>query len=526
MHKNLYTYLLISSAFTFLAPLTYASDAAAAALISANSINSAASFFAEAKKSGAKLDQLFQQTTPEAKDEIARAVQDPKATAESLGVSAMLFSKLKTNLAINSHTPAASTTTTVGALTADRLAMQQNTVGAAIGEHRISREIGKVDKSPFTKAEQEAALEAERRAKEQRQQEIKKHFDAEFANLQRAETEARGSLENHATQVGSSMAQNNALQIAEITGRVDNAAAENAARDSLQRDFVSTKQQLGLQSSESANRDAVAAPEAVERNNLQAAFAQGTLHANESENRNSAKLLEETTRQQLAEAYTESRANALAAAERHELQATETAQRTTEVAHQEATVRSKLEAARDQSLRTAHAAEEQRKFEAKIAATQSAEVKSREALTAAELQARAEIAKQFGAAKLTLEQQLRDASERLRVLEQQRAAQEQTATSELIRKEIANVTEMQSKTQQTVDSMRTAATMLAEDLGVEKLDRLSTEEIIQQISVWPTADRALRNIMLANIKQQYKLAMEEVASFARRIDNLSSQLKQ
>lgn len=365
MRKQLSAYLLICSAFTFLTSLTYASDSTAVSSASA-SITSADSFFTEAKKPSAKLDQLFQQATPQAKDEIARAVQDSKATAESLGVSAMLFSKLKSNSIINSHTPAASSANAnVGSLTASRLTMQQNTVGAATGEHRVGREIGIVDKSAFTKAEQEA--EAQRKQRE---------FGAKFASLQRAETEARGSLQTDATQVGSSMAENNALQVSEITGRVDTTAAENSDRDSLQKDFTSATQQLGLQSNESANRGIVVAPEAVERNNLQAAFAQGAFQANESTTRNNAKTLEESERENLAKAYAESGATALAAANRRELQEAEARKRATDVTTQEAVARAQIEAARDQSLHTARAAEAQRKqreFDAQFAGLEKQE---------------------------------------------------------------------------------------------------------------------------------------------------------
>lgn len=382
MHKNLSKYLLICSAFNFFTPLTYGSDTAATSSAITSSITSAADFFAQAKKSGAKLEQLFQQATPQAKDEIARAVQDPKATAESLGVSPMLFSKLKSNLIISSHTPAASTITTVGALTAERLTIQNNTVGAATGEHRVSREIGRVDASAFTKAEQEAALEAERRATQQKQRE---EFDAKFANLQREETEARGFLQKDATQVNSSIAQNNVLQGGEITGRVDTTTAENSERGSLQKDFTITNQQLGLQSSESANRDGVSAPEAFERKNLQAAFNQGAFQANELTNRNQAITLEASARQELAKAYAESGLNALAATDRRELQEAETAQRAIDVKNQETAARFQLEVARDQSLKDSKEAEakrKQREFEAKFADLQSAEVKARQKLEA------------------------------------------------------------------------------------------------------------------------------------------------
>lgn len=316
------------------------------------------------------------------------------------------------------------------------------------------------------------------------------------------------------------------------------AQAENTAKLEAALKADEQKQKL-LHDQHLTAQTGIATPEASERENLQKAFAQSALQISELPARTTTAHEEQAARATLNDAYSKSLDAAKTAANQRKQQEDLEAfnKKFLDIHNQEAVERATIETATQhaplndayaKSLDAAKTATNQRKqqesqkaFNAKLLDIQNQETTDRETLHTDAFKASENLYTNSQSDATSLEQQLQATAQSLRLLEQQQTAQAKTAANESISKEIAEATKKQTNAKETVDSMRTAALMIAGDLGITNLDKLATNDIINKIRARHAGDEHLNGL-----NKQYVDATTEINELRQNIAKLSTKLNQ
>lgn len=452
-----------------------------------------------------KVAENFKAQTPENQDKICRQIANLNASSD-LGaddIGAMKWMKLKEVCSTHKYTTTVASTATVGQLDESRKQLQQ-TAGDYTTRYKAT-EVGRVDASAFTKHEAELAqlAELERKMQEfqaqsgatstdysKQKEEIlrQSHLLLQQLALEKAEADRRLIEEQNALRQMQDMKGLHTVASTALQGKQDLQNAQAAERANINVQIEQTKE--------------MAAELAREMQDWQAIIRQFEMGE---------KII--------------AKFNAYKAA----LSGHETEDRTaafSDEASKFAALQADFHASRERALQAEQkriADEKQREFDAKFAALSKAEAESRNGLLGAEQSVRNEM---HSSLQTSIQENMRAAEERLRAM-QERAAADKTAQAEALRAELVEIEHQKSEARETVDSMRTAAIMIAQELGVgakDVLDRLSTEEIISRIENQPTTinmNGVLKQQQVNALKEQYANSNLAVKDLTTRLDELS-----